>query len=109
MNHNCKPRLNFEQFCFLGNAASAAALPWGKISLFVATSMLGDQSVTKRLAMLSMACLRASGTIRAFAELKSRDLKVKELYESLGFSSIRIGKSIFQFEIAPLDDKLKVS
>merc|ERR1719225_1878422 len=74
-----------------GNAAAAAALPWGKISLFVATSMLGDQSVTKRLAMLSMACLRASGTIRAFAELKSRDLKVKELYESLGFSSIRIG------------------
>merc|ERR1719219_1365274 len=72
-----------------GNAAVAATLPWGKINLFVATSILADQSVTKRLTMLAMACLRASGTIRAFAELKSRDLKLKELYESLGFSSVR--------------------
>ena len=67
---------------------AAAALPWGHIKLFVATSILGDQSVTKRLAMLAMACLRASGTIRAFAEIKSRDLKLKELYASLGFSPV---------------------
>ena len=31
---------------------------------------------------------RASGTIRAFAEVKSRDLKIKELYASLGFSTL---------------------
>ena len=41
--------------------------------------------------MLAMACLRASGTIRAFAEIKSRDLKLKELYASLGFSTLILG------------------
>ena len=78
-------------FYFSGNPAATAALPWGHISLFVSSSIISDQSVTKRLAMLAMACLRASGTIRAFAEIKSRDLKVKELYASLGFSTLILG------------------
>ena len=38
--------------------------------------------------MLALACLRASGTIRAFSEIKARDIKAKDLYVSLGFSSV---------------------
>ena len=78
-------------FLISGNPAATAALPWGHINLFIASSIITDQSVTKRLAMLAMASLRASGTIRAFAEIKSRDLKLKELYASLGFSTLILG------------------
>ena len=75
-------------------SAANTAIPWGQIQLFIATSVLGDQSVSKRLAMLAMACLRASGTIRAFAEVKSRDLRQKDLYSMLGFSLVMTSMGI---------------
>ena len=51
------------------NSENPAALAWGTIKINVAASHQNDGSVTKRLAMLALACLRASGTIRAFSEV----------------------------------------
>ena len=70
------------------SATVATTLPWGLLNLYIATSVQSDQSVGKRLCMLSMACLRASGTIRAYSEIRNRDTKSKDLYTSLGFSMV---------------------
>ena len=70
------------------SATGATTLPWGLINLYIATSVQSDQSVGKRLCMLSMACLRASGTIRAYSEIRNRDTKSKDLYTALGFSMV---------------------
>ena len=70
------------------SSGGGALLAWGQIKLFAASNAINDQSVTKRLTMLAMACLRASGTIRVFAEVKSRDVKSKDLYTTLGFHQV---------------------
>ena len=46
---------------------------------------VSDVSLAKRLTMLVLACLRASGTFRLFVEVKAADLKMREFYASLGF------------------------
>ena len=65
-----------------------ATLPWGLINLYITPAVQSDQSVGKRLAMLSMASLRASGTIRAYSEIRTRDVRSKDLYTSLGFAMV---------------------
>ena len=65
-----------------------ATLPWGLMNLYITPRVQSDQSVCKRLAMLSMACLRASGTIRAYSEIRTRDIRSRDLYTSLGFAMV---------------------
>ena len=71
-----------------GAGGGPATLPWGLINLYITPAVQSDQSVGKRLAMLSMACLRASGTIRAYSEIRTRDIRSKDLYTALGFALV---------------------
>lgn len=58
--------------------------PWG-----IAHMLLGntnDNSLPKRLTMLLLACMRASGTLRMFADIKPFDeAKQKDYYINMGF------------------------
>lgn len=59
--------------------------PWGVATMYVSSDVV-EASVPKRLTMLFLACLRASGTLRVFVEVKPDDVaKQKEFYTSLGF------------------------
>ena len=64
--------------------AEQLAQPWGVATMNVAANV-SDVSLAKRLTMLVLACLRASGTFRLFVEVKAADLKMREFYASLGF------------------------
>jgi protein O-GlcNAcase/histone acetyltransferase len=78
----------------LPSAASSGGtgiIPWGLINLCVTTTLITDQSVSKRLTMLAMACLRASGTVRAYTELQSSLTKHRDLFTSLGFTMVNPG------------------
>ena len=67
------------------SSGSGASVPWGLFNLYISSSVVGDASVGKRLAMLSMASLRASGTLRVYTEIRTRDTRSKDLYGSMGF------------------------
>ena len=68
-----------------GVAQGEAAPPWG-VAHFQIASSVSEMSLPKRLTMLVLACLRASGTIRVFVEVAPpRVEKQKEFYASLGF------------------------
>ena len=67
------------------STGSGTSVPWGLFNLYISSSVLGDASVGKRLAMLGMASLRASGTIRAYTEIRTRDTRSKDLYGTMGF------------------------
>ena len=68
--------------------------PWGVGQMHV-SSQVNELSLPKRLTMLMLACLRASGTIRAFVDLGSSCLDVtkeKEFYAGLGFQPQQLGE-----------------
>lgn len=66
--------------------------PWGVMSLRVRPDeAVTDASLPKRLVMLVLACLRASGTIRMFVEPTPGDIKQREFYSSLGFTQMDLG------------------
>ena len=71
-----------------GSSGSGTSVPWGLFNLYISSSVLGDASVGKRLAMLGMASLRASGTIRAYTEIRTRDTRSKDLYGTMGFHMV---------------------
>ncbi len=64
-------------------SAAASTAPWGVAHMRVATSVT-EPSLTKRLTMLLLASLRASGTFRLFVD-GSGDRR-REFYSNLGFS-----------------------
>ena len=71
-----------------GSSSGGVPLPWGLINLYITPTVSNDHSISKRLAMCCMACLRASGTIRAYSEIRTRDNRSKDLYAMMGFSSV---------------------
>ncbi len=66
---------------------ACAVLPWGIFRLCIETASIHDQSVAKTLTMLALASLRASGTIRAYAQVSSINAQQRELYRSIGFTN----------------------
>ena len=70
------------------SSAEGISLPWGLINLYITPTVSNDHSISKRLAMCCMACLRASGTIRAYSEIRTRDSRSKDLYAMMGFSAV---------------------
>lgn len=46
---------------------------------------MNEPSISKRLVMAMLACLRASGTVRCFVEIPTGDLRLKNFYIGLGF------------------------
>ena len=63
----------------------SAQQPWGIAEMYV--SAMTEMSLPKRLTMLVLACLRASGTLRVFTEIKDtpNEAKLKDFYASMGF------------------------
>ncbi|TRY79824.1 hypothetical protein TCAL_10265 [Tigriopus californicus] len=63
--------------------------PWGVAQVRLCPNV-SDASMSKRLTMLMLACLRASGTIRMFVEVKVGDLKMREFFSNLGYHMVNI-------------------
>lgn len=47
---------------------------------------VSDSSLTRRAAMLILACLRTSGVLRAIAEVPKKEKYIQELYTKIGFT-----------------------
>lgn len=64
-------------------SAEAAAQPWGVAHMRIAPSALSEVSLSKRLTMLVLASLRASGTFRLFVEADNPSRR--DFYSGMGF------------------------
>lgn len=80
-------------------------LPWGVLKTRVSTRVQ-ESSLAKRLTMLSFACLRATGTIRAYVEVPVGEMRQKDHYVSLGFAVVNAAANSPTSTDTGSDDKL---
>jgi protein O-GlcNAcase/histone acetyltransferase len=61
------------------------SMPWGVGHMHI-SSLIMEMSLPRRLTMLVLACLRASGTLRLFVNIRPEDAaRQREFYAGLGF------------------------